>query len=191
MRHLVSVIIVIIALICGYSLYGGKNPSMASNSSFSTNNNPNYTDSDYDDEDSDYCEEDTVIESLNDIRFADFEYEDWFDNGYIRALRQYLDDFTAGKIEDETLEPYKAAVKGKFVIASVEPALMGGLYISFTFIDQPKDIFSTWVYSEVNETTRKVTSYSVNGIQLTDTKNDIPREKILKIVEERPELKLF
>lgn len=184
MRTILGIIVACIALVCYISLHGENNEKTVSNSVEASLDSLDIIDSIYD-------EDDSGTESLNDIRFADFEDEDWLDNEYIRTLRQYIDDFNAGKIEDEALEPFRTAAKGKFVIYKVEPALMGGLFIMFTFIDQPEDIFSTWVYSEVNENTRQVTNYSVEGIKHEDFKNDMPREEILKIVNERPELKLF
>ena len=39
--------------------------------------------------------------SLNDIRFENFDENDWLDNEYIRCLRRYLDDYNSGKIENE------------------------------------------------------------------------------------------
>lgn len=184
MRTILGIIVACIALVCYISLHGENNEKTVSNPVEAPIDSLDIIDSICDEDDSD-------AESLNDIRFADFEDEDWLDNEYIRTLRQYIDDFNAGKIEDEALNPFRKAAKGKFVIYNVEPALMGGLFIMFTFIDQPEDIFSTWVYSEVNETTRRVTNYSVEGIKHEDFKNDMPREEILKIVNERPELKLF
>ncbi len=38
-------------------------------------------------------EEEGNYKSLNDIRFADFDENDWLDNDYIRCLRKYLDDY--------------------------------------------------------------------------------------------------
>ena len=82
---------------------------------------------------------------LNDIRFENFEYMDWIDNDYIRCLRSYLDDFNSGKIEDEELEAYRQKVRGKFVIASSNPFMMGGLLVMVMFVDHPDDIYSAWV----------------------------------------------
>lgn len=190
MKHLLSAIIVLLALVsssCNEKENSGtKNSADTVAAATAAPINREIADED------DLDEDDSLPESLNDIRFANFkEEEDWLDNDYIRALRQYVDDFNQGKIEDETLKPYRAATKGKFVIASVEPALLGGLFIMFTFIDQPDDIFSVWVYSDVDETTRQVTNYSVEGIKLEDIKSGMTKEEILKVVKERPEVKLF
>ena len=49
----------------------------------------------------DVDDDDENFESLNDFRFANFSEADWFDNDYIRSLRQYLDDVAVGKVKDE------------------------------------------------------------------------------------------
>ena len=184
MRNQSNVIIVLIALVCISCSFGEKSDTKGSTAITAPIDREVADDSDLD-------QEDSLLESLNDIRFADFQEDDWLDNEYIKALRQYVDDFNQGKIEDETLKSYLTAAKGKFVIASVEPALMGGLFIMFTFIDQPDDIFSVWVYSEVDERTKKVTNYTVQGIKHEDMKSGMTKEEILQVVKERPEVKLF
>ena len=187
MRHLFSAIIALLALVCS-SCNGSENSGAKESAATASPINLEIADdTDLEEEE----EEDSLLESLNDIRFADFQDEDWLDNDYIRTLRQYVDEFNQGKIEDETLKPYRNATKGKFVIGSVEPALLGGLFIMFTFIDQPDDIFSVWVYSDVDETTKQVTNYSVEGIKHEDMKSGMTKEEILQIVKERPDVKLF
>lgn len=186
MKHLLSAIIVLLALVFG-SCSGEEKSGTKNSAATAAPINREIVDENEDD----FEEEDSLPESLNDIRFANFQEEDWLDNEYIRTLRKYVDDFNQGKIEDETLKPYRAATKGKFVIGSVEPALLGGLFIMFTFIDQPDDIFSVWVYSDVDETTRQVTNYSVEGIKHEDMKSGMTKEEILQVVKERPDVKLF
>ena len=128
---------------------------------------------------------------LNDIRFADFKDEDWLDNDYIRCLRKYLDDFNSGAIEDEDLEPYKEKIQGKFVIANVEPSLWGGLLIQFMFIDYPEYLFSAYVYSTVDVEKKKVVSYSVQYVSVTDNEYEMTKEEILDSLKVHPELKLW
>lgn len=185
-------ILIVIALFIAGDCFVGCNGKQE-NQPASTNIEASIDTNSLDTNDSDeYSEDDeSSLESLNDIRFADFDDDDWFDNEYIWALRHFLDDIDPDKIQDEGMKPYRNVIKGKFVIAEVEPALMGGLFIMFTFIDKPEDIFSTWVYSEVNEETGEISNYSVNGIKHEDFKSRMTKEQILKIVEERPELKLF
>ena len=138
-------------------------------------------------------EADTIAKgkSLNDIRFANFTDKDWVDNEYIQTLRVYIDSFVSGKVKNEELEPYKNDVKGKFVIANAEPFLMGGLFIQIVFIDKPEKIFTSWVYSDVDEDAEKVVGYSVRRICLDERKNELSREQIFQVMKEHPELKLW
>lgn len=128
---------------------------------------------------------------LNDIRFADFKNEDWLDNDYIRCLRKYLDDFNSGKIENEDLEPYKEKIQGKFVIADVEPSIWGGLRILFVFIDYPEYLFSAYVYSTVDVEKKKVVSYSVQYVSVTDNEYEMTKEEILDSLKVHLEFKLW
>ena len=125
--------------------------------------------------------------SLNDIRFNNFTDEDWLDNEYFRSLRKYLDDFNSGKIEDGRLEPYKENVRGNFVIGAVEPALLGGLIIRFMFIDNPDDVFFSWVYGSVDEETKTIIDYSVRGINLDEFKSGLTKDDVLQLLKEHPE----
>ena len=138
-------------------------------------------------------EADTIAngKSLNDIRFANFTDKDWLDNEYIRILRVYIDALVSGKVKDDELEPYKSDIKGKFVIANVEPFLLGGLFIQIIFIDKPEKVFTAWVYSDVDEDAEKVVGYSVHRISLDERKNELSREQILQEMKEHPELKLW
>ena len=133
----------------------------------------------------------TNNKGLNDIRFAHFEDKDWLDNDYIRCLRKYLDDYLSGKIEDDGLEPYKEIIQGKFVLGDTEPFLLGGLFIRFIFLDSPNNMFSAWVYSDVDEDREVVTGYSVRAIKLEDDNSGFTKNRILELVKEHPELKLW
>lgn len=129
--------------------------------------------------------------SLNDIRFADFEDDDWLDNEYIRTVRKYIDAYNEGKEENEQLEVYKNDIKGKFVILNVEPFMFGGLLIQIIFIDNPENIFTAWVYSFVDEETRTISDYEVRMFALDETKFDMTKEQILELLKEHPEYKLW
>ena len=129
--------------------------------------------------------------SLNDIRFADFDDDDWLDNEYIRCLRRYLDDYNNGKIEDEKLDEYKEKLKGKFIIAWVEPCYFGGLFLQITFIDYPDDVFSSWIYSGVDEEQEKILDYEVRSFSQKEEKSGFTKDEILEIMKEHPELKLW
>lgn len=142
--------------------------------------------------DSALCDDTTAVKrSLNDIRFDSFTDKDWVDNEYIKALRDYLDTFNNGWVENEELDPYREDVKGKFVVYNVEPFIVGGLYIQVVFIDKPENIFTAWVYSGVDEEKEVVVDYSVRRVSLDEMKNDMSREEILQEMKKRPELKLW
>lgn len=128
---------------------------------------------------------------LNDIRFADFNENDWLDNEYIRCLRRYLDNYNNGTIEDENLDQYKEKLKGKFIIAWSEPCYFGGLFLQITFIDYPDDVFSSWIYSGVDEEQEKVLDYEVRSFSLNEEKSGFTKDDILEIMKEHPELKLW
>jgi hypothetical protein len=132
-----------------------------------------------------------VREALNDIRFAGWTSKEWADNEYIRTFRKYLDAYNSGKIEDARLDEYKDYIKGKFVIADIEPYIVGGAYISIIFYDNPDKIFSAVVYSDVNIKTRKVSNYEFRSMDLTLTGYDVTQEEIHQFLEERPEHRLW
>lgn len=132
----------------------------------------------------------------NDIRFENWTHEDWLDNDYFRALRACIDDWLAGKLDDEfltecfgELEPYRFAFKDKFVIANVQPHTLGGLNAYITFLDAPDYIFEAWVYSEIREA--KVAGYHVRYIGITDAETGWTKEMILALLKEHPEHKLW
>ena len=129
--------------------------------------------------------------SLNDIRFANFTDKDWYDNEYIRTLRNYIDAFNKGEVEDAALESCKDDVKGKFVVANVEPFLLGGLYIQILFIDKPENVFTAWVYSDVDEETETVVDYSLRSLDLEEMKNTVTKEQVYQKIQEDPTLKLW
>lgn len=136
-------------------------------------------------------EEETQSKSLNDIRFDGWESKDWLDNDYIRALREYLDDYSQGKIGNEDLDPYKQYITGKFIIANIEPYMLGGTFIQIIFLDLPSRIFESWIYSDVNEEKEEVTGYEVRGVHIDKEIYDFKREEILETMKEHPELKAW
>lgn len=130
-------------------------------------------------------------ESLNDIRFGKWTDKEWFDNDYFRTLRKYIDACYKGEIENETLEPYKSVLKGKFVIMQAEPHIAGGMSIDIAFLDMPNKIFHAWIYSEVNKNSKIVCEYTIQEFRLIDVESPLTKENILTIVKEHPENKLW
>lgn len=135
---------------------------------------------------------DTIVKrSLNDIRFEGWERSEWLDNEYIRTLRKYLDDYNAGKVSNPDLDPYKELIKGKFVVYNIEPYLLGGAFIKITFLDMPDRVFSSWVYSNVDEDKEVVESYEFRSIAIEEEKTDMTKEDILQAIKEMDGLKLW
>ena len=137
--------------------------------------------------------EDTIgtRKTLNDIRFNGWERSDWLDNEYIRTLRKYLDDYNSGKVCNAKLDPYKEQIKGQFVIYDITPYILGGAYIRITFLDMPNRVFSSWVYSNVDEKKEIVESYEFCSISIEEETTDMTKEDILQAIKEMDGLKLW
>lgn len=129
--------------------------------------------------------------SLNDIRFKDWDEARWLDNEYIETLRQYVDGVANGKITGEDLAGYKDIFKSKFIIANIEPSLLGGTFIQIIFLDAPNDMFSAWVYSTLDDNYEKVTGYEVRSLSLEADDLPFTKAELLQTVKEHPELKLW
>lgn len=127
----------------------------------------------------------------NDIRFKDWDRSDWLDNEYIRTLRKYLDDYNSGKVCNANLDPYKEQIKGQFVIYDITPYILGGAYIRITFLDMPNRVFSSWIYSEVNEDKEIVESYEFRSISIEEETTDMTKEDILQAIKEMDGIKLW
>ncbi len=129
--------------------------------------------------------------SLNDIRFDGWERSDWLDNEYIRTLRKYLDDYNKGIVSNPNLDPYKEHIKGQFVVYDINPYLLGGAFIRITFLDMPNRVFSSWIYSEVNEDKEIVESYEFRSISIEEETTDMTKEDILQAIKEMDGIKLW
>lgn len=129
--------------------------------------------------------------TLNDIRFKDWDRSDWLDNEYIRTLRKYLDDYNKGVVSNTNLDPYKEYIKGQFVIYDINPYLLGGAFIRITFLDMPNRVFSSWIYSEVNEDKEIVESYEFRSISIEEETTDMTKDDILQAIKEMDGIKLW
>ena len=144
-----------------------------------------------------FCQETTDIasvsqgKSLNDIRFGGWTQKEWLDNEYIRTIRKHLDAYHRGEIQDTNLDQHKANINGKFVIGNIEPYLLGGAFVYLMFVDNPSKVFTTWVYSDVDEKTETVLGYECRGLKLEDYESEFTKEEILQISKEHPEMKLW
>lgn len=129
--------------------------------------------------------------TLNEIRFDGWERSDWLDNEYIRTLRKYLDDYNKGIVNNPTLDSYKEQIKGQFVVYNIEPYLLGGAFIQITFLDMPDRVFSSWIYSNVDEKKEIVESYEFRSISIEEETTDMTKEDILQAIKEMEGLKLW
>ena len=129
--------------------------------------------------------------TLNEIRFDGWERSDWLDNEYIRTLRKYLDDYNKGVVNNPALDPYKEQIKGQFVVYDINPYLLGGALIRITFLDMPDRVFSSWIYSNVDEKKEIVESYEFRSISIEEETTDMTKEDILQAIKEMEGLKLW
>lgn len=129
--------------------------------------------------------------TLNEIRFDGWERSEWLDNEYIRTLRKYLDDYNNGIVSNPALDPYKEQIKGQFVVYDINPYLLGGTLIRITFLDMPDRVFSSWIYSNVDEKKEIVESYEFRSISIEEETTDMTKEDILQAIKEMEGLKLW
>ena len=112
-------------------------------------------------------------------------------NEYIRTLRKYLDDYNSGKVSNTNLDPYKEQIKGQFVVYDINSYLLGGALIRITFLDMPDRVFSSWIYSNVDEKKETVESYEFRSISIEEERTDMTKEDILQAIKEMDGLKLW
>ena len=74
----------------------------------------------------------------------------------MNGLRSYINACYRGEGVCEALTPFREESQSKFVILAIEPALIGGTYILFSFLDAADKVFSTTVYSFVDEEEEKI-----------------------------------
>ncbi|WP_304264906.1 hypothetical protein [Phocaeicola plebeius] len=129
--------------------------------------------------------------TLNEIRFDGWERSEWLDNEYIRTLRKYLDNYNNGLVSNPALDPYKEQIKGQFVVYDINPYLLGGALIRITFPDMPDRVFSSWIYSNVDEKKEIVESYEFRSISIEEETTDMTKEDILQAIKEMEGLKLW
>ncbi|MCF2593975.1 hypothetical protein I6E11_09310 [Bacteroides caecigallinarum] len=129
--------------------------------------------------------------TLNEIRFDGWERSEWLDNEYIRTLRKYLDDYNNGIVSNPVLDPYREQIEGQFVVYDINPYLLGGALIRITFLDMPDRVFSSWIYSNVDEKKEIVENYEFRSISIEEETTDMTKEDILQAIKEMEGLKLW
>lgn len=129
--------------------------------------------------------------SLNDIRFGNWDENDWLDNEYIRTLRKYLDDYNQHTVSNSTLDPYREQLKGQFVVFDINPYLLGGVIINIIFLNAPDNVFSCWVYSDVDKDKKTVENYEFRSLYKEKETTGLTQKDILQAIQEVKGLKLW
>ena len=131
--------------------------------------------------------------SLNDIRFENWTEENWLDNDYFRFLRKCFDDCYKGIENEDThcLLDYKPLLNNQYYIYKVEPYLLGGLFITLGFLNNPEILYETVVYSDVDRDTETVTGYSLRGFHKSKTSTTFTTKQLLEILKDNPLNKLW
>jgi hypothetical protein len=122
--------------------------------------------------------------SLNDVRFDNWTEKEWLNNDYIKTLRNHIDACLNGGVSDEYFDKYKDEITGQFLIYSIEPYIVGGVFIRYCFADRPNVVFGTWVYSFVDEENDTVVGYECRGIEKEDFETGLTKEDIRQYLEE-------
>lgn len=94
-------------------------------------------------------------------------------------------------VSNPALDPYKEQIKGQFVIYDINPYLLGGALIRITFLGMPDRVFSSWIYSNVDEKKEIVESYEFRSISIEEETTDMTKEDILQAIKEMEGLKLW
>lgn len=102
-----------------------------------------------------------------------------------------MDDYNSGKVSNANLDPYKEQIKGKFVVYDINSYLLGGALIRITFLDMPDRVFSSWIYSNVDEKKETVESYEFRSISIEEERTNMTKEDILQAIKEMDGLKLW
>lgn len=133
---------------------------------------------------------DDKIRCLNDIRFGNWTEKDWYDNDYIRALRQYVDEYLQSEMMNPGLDSYRPYMKGKFVVLSMDLFIAGGLLMTFVFVENPQYAFETWVYSSVMSD-ESVSYHEVRSVRLFADDCPLTKSDVMEILQENPQLKMW
>lgn len=102
-----------------------------------------------------------------------------------------MDDYNNGIVSNPVLDPYREQIEGQFVVYDINPYLLGGALIRITFLDMPDRVFSSWVYSNVDENKEIVESYEFRSIGIEEETTGMTKEDILQAIKEMEGLKLW
>ena len=68
---------------------------------------------------------------------------------------------------------------------------MGGAQIYICFMDCPSKVFSSWVYSSVDEENEVALEYICKGLTYVGEEPGYTKEEIRRIMSEHPEIKAW
>ena len=102
-----------------------------------------------------------------------------------------MDDYNNSIVSNPVLDPYKEQIKGQFVVYDINSYLLGGALIRITFLDMPNRVFSSWIYSDVDEKKGIVESYEFRSIAIEEERTNMTKEDILQAIKEMDGLKLW
>ena len=137
----------------------------------------------------------TSGKSSNDIRFGGWTEKDWHDNDYIRHLRKCFDDYREnGVIPDiADLQDYKSLLANQFFMYEAQPFLLGGMYLTIGFINDPHTLYDAVIYSHIEDVAgiQTVTGFTLTGFFKSESTSSLTKEEILEIIQENPDVKLW
>ena len=129
--------------------------------------------------------------SLNQIRFEEWNDEQWLDNNYIRAVRLYIDAYNLGILKNPEIDKYKPFLKGKFAVFNIEGHIGGGLYMYIVLVDNPKILLAFWVYSAIEYDPLRISAYDVRFLEAIEEDDGLTTDEVLDLVQKNPQHKLW
>lgn len=90
----------------------------------------------------------------------------------IDLIREHIESFICGDIENGVLEPYKAIVQRDFRIVDMHGVMGGGIYFRFVFPNHPNDVFQVFTSIDVDDETDSITAYHLGEFKKIDNCTD-------------------
>ena len=84
---------------------------------------------------------------------------DSYYRGRIELIRNHIDSFLCGYIENPVLEPYKSIVQRDFHIIDLHVVMGGGVYFRIIFPHYPEDVFQVFTSIDVEDGTERITAF--------------------------------
>lgn len=90
----------------------------------------------------------------------------------IDLIREHIESFICGDIENGVLEPYKAIVQRDFRIVDMHGVMGGGIYFRFVFPNHPNDVFQVFTSIDVDDETDSITAYHLGEFKKIENCTD-------------------